>query len=90
MGSVNHADSGQEPRPSDDAALFTPRSLLIIVLSVAIGSLVGTGAGVTAGLITAVSGMPWRLLIGLVVGLGAAFATGLSVAAALNGLVGRR
>lgn len=89
MSSVN--DDAKPDREPDDVALLSPRSLLIIVTSVVIALLIGIGAGIAATLtIPTGQNVLWRLLVGLLVGLGTTLATGLSVAAALHGLVGRR
>jgi hypothetical protein len=85
MDSLDQADASRE------SALLSPRSLLIIAISTGIALLLGLSAGIAAALATpVVAGVHGSLLIGLLAGLGTTFVTGLSVAAALNGVVAKK
>ncbi|MFD1540190.1 hypothetical protein [Nonomuraea guangzhouensis] len=73
-----------------NAALFSTRTFMIVVLSMTAALIIGLGAGLTAGLVAHDAGPAAATAIGCVVGLAAAITGGLTVISVLNQLVANK
>jgi hypothetical protein len=75
----------------DDSGLLSERSLIIVVLAIAVGGLAGLTAGLSAGIsLVHRIGPGWALVAGLLAGFAASAVTGLVTVRALHDLITKR